>query len=532
MTEEDSIAPTKAEAIKPTGKDGALAPGTELPGHVIISTLGSGAMGVVHKARQTALDRIVALKTIHIGRQDSNIAVARFLREAQAVARLQHPNIVTAYDSGQSGDTVFYTMEMLAGETLEARLQSGTVPDERYVWNVIRQAAAGLAQASAVGIVHRDVKPGNLFLVPPPTGYPVPEGVPMVKVTDFGLANFMTQNVKESNQRLTSTGMILGTPMYMAPEQFGNPDADERADIYALGVTAFEMIAGKVPFSGTSVWALMREKKSNEWMADSGVSEPSLALIRRMTAPDAKERLGDYTELIALIDGVLQGKAPPEPQRKRMSPIRMGMLLAGGGALLLCAGLLTGFLVEPPPLGAPMGYKPGAMLYHFDGKTLEGWKQGGSWTTGPNGDAVTVMVGSGSATRPLRAEVEGDSYEISLETELHKAKAVELHFGVTPPDGKRMVLRAAVEDGVSVGRRDGDEGTYKPLLKPTPLGKKDRHEMRVQRVDGKWYAWFDGKFLGGWPDDGRAKLREFRLVAEDGDARFTEVQAGALQKQK
>jgi serine/threonine protein kinase len=146
-----------------------------IPGYEILSVLGRGACGVVYRARQLKLDRIVALKTVQLQSPSRSTALARFELEAVALAKLQHPNIVNVFDYGHHDGQVYMAMELLDGEDLERRLRRLGRLDDRTAWTIARQTAAALSHAAALGIIHRDIKPANLFLVPPPTGFGLPE---------------------------------------------------------------------------------------------------------------------------------------------------------------------------------------------------------------------------------------------------------------------------------------------------------------------------------------------------------------------
>ncbi len=159
-----------------------------IPGYRIESLLGQGGMGVVYRAEQLNLRRQVAIKTILVSRMGDQNALHRFEREAQTIGQLRHPNIITAFDFGRHGGRFYLALELVDGEDLSVRIKKNGPFDEATSPGLIRQAAAGLAHAATNHVVHRDIKPANLILVDPPEGYPLPSGMPMVKIADFGLA--------------------------------------------------------------------------------------------------------------------------------------------------------------------------------------------------------------------------------------------------------------------------------------------------------------------------------------------------------
>jgi hypothetical protein len=210
----------------------------------LLDRLGEGGMGQVFKAHHASMDRTVALKLIPRDRVSNPTALARFYREVRAVAQLAHPNIVTAFEVGQAGQTHFLAMELVDGIDL-ARLvqQSGPLPVQSAC-EYVRQAALGLQHAHEKGLVHRDIKPGNLMVA-----RPHPDQPPVVKVLDFGLARFASEGAPGT--RLTQLGHVVGTVDYVAPEQAQNArTADIRADIYSLGCALFYLLTGKPPFPG------------------------------------------------------------------------------------------------------------------------------------------------------------------------------------------------------------------------------------------------------------------------------------------
>ena len=201
----------------------------------ILGELGRGAMGIVYKAQDPALDRVVALKTIILeedseGRSDFH---KRFFLEAKAAGKLTHPHIVTTYDFGEEGDVAYMAMELLDGIDLRQRLDEGRLPTIDAV-DIARQVADGLGFAHERGVVHRDIKPANIMLL----------DRAQAKITDFGIARMRSADHK------TSTGVVLGTPRYMSPEQVSGFPVDHRSDIFSLGAVLYEMLTGVPLFAG------------------------------------------------------------------------------------------------------------------------------------------------------------------------------------------------------------------------------------------------------------------------------------------
>lgn len=216
---------------------------SQLGRYEIVDELGQGAMGIVYKAKDPLIDRVVAIKTINLSLalNEKEEYEARFYQEAKAAGRLSHPNIVTIFDVGKSGDIAYIAMEFLQGRELRDIMNDcGLLPLDQ-VLDIVTQVARGLAYAHEHDIVHRDIKPSNIMVVR--DGH--------CKITDFGIARMASSAVR------TQTGMVLGSPKYMSPEQVMGKALDQRSDIFSLGVMLYEMLVGKAPFNGENVNAIM-----------------------------------------------------------------------------------------------------------------------------------------------------------------------------------------------------------------------------------------------------------------------------------
>ncbi|MEK7269686.1 MAG: protein kinase [Planctomycetota bacterium] len=311
LVERRALTREQADALRTESR--LPGPDTLIAGFDVIARIGQGAMGVVYKARQRALDKIVALKILapHLARDVKYIE--RFLREARAAGQLNHANVVRGIDVGESNGFHYFAMEFVEGETLYDRIKrEGRLP-ERTAIAIAHQIARGLDHASRRGIVHRDVKPGNVLLTA--------EGV--AKLADLGLA-------RQLGFETDADDGALGTPNYIAPEQArGEPDVDSRADVYSLGATLYHLLTGKPPFTGPTAAVIMTKHLTDpvRWPEDAtGVSAGARAIVEWAMGKDRARRYQRPADLAADLTAVLENRAPNGPI---LDPEKLAELLPG-----------------------------------------------------------------------------------------------------------------------------------------------------------------------------------------------------------
>jgi len=280
-----------------------LAVGSRFGEYEILEELGSGGMGKVYRAKDVTLERSVALKTLAPDYAEDPAFVQRLLREARAVARLNHPNIVQIYDFGSVDGTWYLAMEFVDGPSLGQRLKSRRFPEAEAV-RIARQVCQALALAHAEGLVHRDIKPDNIMLTSRGD----------VKLVDLGIAKRL-----DEDQSLTQTGHSMGTPNYISPEQIrGLKDIDARADIYSLGATLYHLVTGHTPFLGAS-GAVVMSMHLVEPLPDPRIYEPALSdgfcsVLRKMMAKNREERYLDVAVLDVDLFRLHVGQTPHPPE--------------------------------------------------------------------------------------------------------------------------------------------------------------------------------------------------------------------------
>ena len=393
-----------------------LSIGTRLGPYEILAALGAGGMGEVYRARDTRLERTVAVKVLPAQLSDSEQSRQRFEREAKTISQLSHPHICAVYDVGREGETEYLVMEYLEGQTLAERLARGALPLDQILRNGIDIAEA-LDRAHRSGIVHRDFKPGNVMLTK--SG---------VKLLDFGLAKAVaptssptTLTSSPTQANLTQEGTILGTFQYMAPEQLEGKEVDGRTDIFAFGAVLYEMATAKKAFGGSSQASLISGIMQNDPPPISSVSPmvpPAFdRVVRTCLAKDPEDRWQSARDVAVQLKWIVEGSqagvpAPVIARRK----IRERLAWTGLAiATLLAAALAAAYLRRSPrPLPAVRALVPlpeammtiGELAVSPDGTRLAftAAKEGGQpalWIRRLDGSSSQPVPGGENASFPF-----------------------------------------------------------------------------------------------------------------------------------
>jgi len=323
----------------------------------IVKHLARGGMADVYEAEDTLLNRSVAVKVLHANFASDQAFVARFRREAQAAANLSHPNIVAIFDWGQDEGTYFMVMELIRGRTLREIMRSEGAIMPRRAAEIASEAAAALSIAHQHGVYHRDIKPGNIMITE--------DGA--VKVTDFGIARAL-----DDSEELTRTGAVIGTATYFSPEQAQGLPADERSDVYALGIVLYEMLAGKPPFTGESPVAVAYQHVSEQAVSPDQIN------------PEAPR------ELSAIAEHAI--RKSPSDRYASADEFRSDLLRYLGGAEPIAAAAVVAAAptaMIPPPPQAPVGYATASNTQSFD-TPVEQRSQASYWVA--VGALIVVLV--------------------------------------------------------------------------------------------------------------------------------------------
>jgi Tol biopolymer transport system component len=427
----------------------ALEKGARFGPYEVIAPLGAGGMGEVYRARDTRLERTVALKVLPSEFASQETLRARFTREAHAISALQHPHICTLHDVGEQDGQAYLVMEHLEGETLADRLKRGAMPVAQAL-EAGAQIADALAVAHKQGIVHRDLKPGNVMLTK--VG---------VKLLDFGLASLASHGERPvvegaastptESSPLTGRGTILGTLPYMAPEQLEGKPADARTDLWGLGVTVYEMVTGRRAFEGTgqvSLIGAIMERDPVSLASVQPLTPPSLErLVKRCLAKSPDDRWQSAHDVADELRWIAQaGLAPAPGAAAGRAPLWKWIL---GSSVLLAAGAILGGLAVHAPWSATTSRVP-VVRSQLDIRPAEDVSAGGNLR-----GAIPTAGGSRTA------------------------------FAWTP-DGRALVFMGHRAGVRQLHVRDLDRDETRPLP-----GTEEAHVLAVS-PDGRWVAFWAG----------------------------------------
>ncbi|SPD73086.1 putative Mitogen-activated protein kinase kinase kinase [uncultured Desulfobacterium sp.] len=300
----------------------------------ILKELGRGTMGVVYQAHDPNIERMVALKVLRQDRVLSEDFVRRFLKEAKAIGRLSHPNIVTVFDVGQDRNTIYIAMEYLEGKPLNEIIKESSIGVDQIVELGI-QAAETLDHAHKKGIIHRDIKPSNIIITP--------DG--QVKLTDFGIAHIEDQSAAQQTQ----AGEILGTPVYMSPEQVMSRPVDGRSDLYSLGVILYEIAVGDRPFKGDNLAAIFhsitQDTPAEPCLLNASIPKALSDLILKGIAKAPEERFQSGMEMAgALRSCTAAGRKDTLPQESiPVKKKRTGLFVLSGFIAVFVSAVIAYF---------------------------------------------------------------------------------------------------------------------------------------------------------------------------------------------
>jgi Tol biopolymer transport system component/serine/threonine protein kinase len=501
--------------------------GQTLGHYHILSAIGAGAMGEVYRARDTRLDRQVALKILPARFTRSSERVARFRREAKAASALNHPNIITIHDIGEIGDTWFIAAELIQGVTLRERLAAGRM-ELREVLGLALQCTQALEAAHQARIVHRDIKPENIMVRP--------DG--LVKVVDFGLAR-VGEAPQESGVEASRAGAVIGTPRYMSPEQARGQKLDARTDIFSLGAVLYEMATGQPAFPGATAAevfaALLSSGSRPPSECSDGIPQDLDAIVARALQKDREARYPTMQEFAADLQDLQQRPQPrsavvvskkrameragfPHPHRMPRSILITATALSAGLALAwYVRAPSTGRGLQAPtltvvPLTSFAGYKDFGSLSPDGRRIAFSWNggRGGSGgrlerniytktigpddpvrlTFAPEDDRLPAWSPDGryiAFCRALAPETTPNRYAIYVVPASggQERKVAEGGMGVSwAPDSKTLAMAALATEGGGIFLFSFEAGERSQLTSPHPYADN----LPVFSPDGRWIA--------------------------------------------
>ncbi len=273
----------------------------QIPGYALLEKVGKGAMGVVFKARQLSMNRIVAIKVLHPKLAANTESLERLRRKAHTAAKLSHNNLIQAIDIGSAGPVHYFVMEFVEGKTIREELESGKVYTEKEGVEIVLQIAQALSHAGRRGLVHRDVKPANIVITK--------EG--LAKLADLGLARAECDDALVKQER----GLTIGTPWYIAPEQIeAREDIDARADLYSLGATLYHMVTGRAPFPSLDLDEVLRGHLHEELTPPDHINQNLSSglgeVVECLMAKNRDKRYRNADDLIVDLEYLMNGASP------------------------------------------------------------------------------------------------------------------------------------------------------------------------------------------------------------------------------
>jgi serine/threonine protein kinase len=484
----------------------------------VVSPLGAGGMGEVYRARDTRLDRTVAIKILPAHLSSNPEAKQRFEREARAISSLNHPNICTLHDVGHQDGVDYLVMEFLEGETLADRLVKGPLPAEQVLKYGI-EICEGLEKAHRRGVTHRDLKPGNVMLTKAGA-----------KLMDFGLAKPSSQSGAPASELtltspvashpLTQEGMVVGTFQYMSPEQIEGKEADARSDIFALGAMLFEMATGKRAFEGkstTSVIAAILERNPPPISAVQPMFPRALDnMVKTCLAKDPDERWQSVRDLRTNLEWIAEGESPVTSSKVEHKPWRerASWLLAATSFLLLIAAgvaLWNASNKRPHPMyfHTSMPFAANDLALSPDGRTLAMVAYSAQannyvlWTYEVGGHRTTSLDGTQGATYPFWspdsrfigffADGKLEKVDVSGGQSQVLCDASNGRGGAWNRDG---VIVFAPEGVGGLSRVSSSGGSPVEMTKPDASRFETSHRWPVFLPDGKHFVYLAANFIG------------------------------------
>ncbi|MBZ5589552.1 MAG: protein kinase [Acidobacteriia bacterium] len=441
----------------------SLSAGTRLGPYEIIAPLGAGGMGEVYRARDHRLDRSVAVKVLPTELDSDPERLARFEREAKAVAALSHPNILAIFDFGRISGSVVAVMELLDGETLRERLSAGALPARKAV-EIGVQIANGLAAAHEKGIVHRDLKPENVFITA--------DG--RVKILDFGLARVSafpavgeTETVTTATPASTEPGVVMGTVGYMSPEQVRGLPADHRSDIFSFGAVLYEMLCGARAFKGDSaadtMSAILKEDPAELSEIDPSVPGPLALVVRHCLEKAPSERFQSARDAAFALSSSLTSTGAHAVRLTLMSSVRRWIPAAAVALVAAAVAFEAGRRSTGGPQGEGAAAQPGSLLQLTDQAGVET-----ECSLAPDGKSF-VYVSNASGNLDIYLQRVGGGNPVNLTQDC----ALDDYGPAFSPDGESIAFRSERDGGGifimgstgEAGRKLADFG-YDPSWSP------------------------------------------------------------------